>query len=78
MQQPDIVVGLDIGTTKIAVLVGRKNEHGKLELLGLGKSVSPGVTRGVVTHITPTVEAIKKAIEDWEEKTSHRRHNYPK
>lgn len=67
MQQPDIVVGLDIGTTKIAVLVGRKNEHGKLELLGMGKSVSPGVTRGVVTHITPTVEAIKKAVEEAEE-----------
>lgn len=69
MQQPDIVVGLDIGTTKIAVLVGKKNEHGKLELIGMGKAPSPGVTRGVVTHITPTVEAIKKAVEEAEERS---------
>lgn len=69
MQQPDIIVGLDIGTTKIAVLVGRKNEHGKLEVLGMGKAISPGVTRGVVTHITPTVEAIKKAVAEAEEKS---------
>ncbi len=39
----DIVVGLDIGTTKIVAMVGRKNEHGKLEVLGLGKSESLGV-----------------------------------
>ena len=58
----DIVVGLDIGTTKIAVLVGRKNEYGKLEILGMGKAASIGVTRGVVTHITPTVEAIQEAV----------------
>lgn len=72
MQQPDIVVGLDIGTTKIAVLVGKKNEHGKLELLGMGKAPSPGVTRGVVTHITPTVEAIKKAVEEAEERSGYK------
>ena len=61
-EQPEIVVGLDIGTTKIAVLVGRKNEHGKLEVLGMGRSQSIGVTRGVVTHIGPTVEAVKEAV----------------
>jgi cell division protein FtsA len=64
----EIVVGLDIGTTKIAVLVGRRNEHGKLEVLGMGKSESLGVNRGVVTHITPTVEAIEKAVAEAEEK----------
>lgn len=58
-----IIVGLDIGTTKIACLVGKKNEYGKLELLGMGKAESVGVRRGVVSHITPAVEAIKKAIE---------------
>ncbi len=65
--QDEIVVGLDIGTTKIAALVGRKNEHGKLEILGMGKSESIGVNRGVVTRITPTVEAIQKAVAEAEE-----------
>ena len=41
-EQP-IIVGLDIGTTKIAVIAGRKNEFGKLEILGFGKSNSNGV-----------------------------------
>ena len=58
-----IIVGLDIGTTKIACLVGKKNEYGKLELLGMGKAESVGVRRGVVSQITPAVEAIKKAVE---------------
>jgi len=58
-----IIVGLDIGTTKIACLVGKKNEYGKLELFGMGKAESVGVRRGVVSHITPAVEAIRKAVE---------------
>ena len=37
MDAPEIVVGLDIGTTKIACLVGRRTEHGKIEILGMGK-----------------------------------------
>ncbi|MDR9398353.1 cell division protein FtsA [Salibacter sp.] len=68
-QQDEIIVGLDIGTTKIAALVGRKNEHGKLEILGMGKTESIGVNRGVVTHISPTVDAITKAVEEAEEKS---------
>lgn len=59
-----IIVGLDIGTTKIACLVGKKNDYGKLELLGMGKSESVGVRRGVVSHITPAVQAIQKALEE--------------
>lgn len=47
----EIIVGLDIGTTKIVAIVGRQNEYGKLEILGMGKSESLGVTRGVVTNI---------------------------
>lgn len=58
-----IIVGLDIGTTKIACLVGKKNEYGKLEILGIGKAESVGVRRGVVSHITPAVQAIQKAVE---------------
>ncbi|MCO4806406.1 MAG: cell division protein FtsA [Flavobacteriales bacterium] len=59
-----IIVGLDIGTTKIACLVGKKNEYGKLELLGMGKAKSVGVRRGVVSHITPAVQAIRMAVEE--------------
>ena len=70
MQNEDkIVVGLDIGTTKICVLVGRKNEFGKLEILGMGKAVSEGVMRGIVTNIDKTVDAIKKALRQAEEQS---------
>ena len=65
----DIVVGLDIGTTKIVAIVGRKNEHGKLEILGMGRSDSIGVTRGVVSNIDKTVHSIKKAVEEAENKS---------
>lgn len=59
-----IVVGLDIGTTKICVIVGRRNEHGKIEVLGLGKAESAGVTRGVVSNIAKTVKGIVQAVEE--------------
>ncbi len=63
----EFIVGLDIGTTKICVLVGRKNEHGKIEIVGIGKSDSHGVMRGVVSNIDKTVDAIKKAIKEAED-----------
>ncbi len=69
MDAPEIVVGLDIGTTKIACLVGRKTEHGKIEILGMGKSASVGVTRGVVANIEKTVQSIKAAVEEAEAKS---------
>lgn len=59
-----IVVGLDIGTTKIACLVGTKNEHGKLEIISMGKSESLGVSRGIVSNIEKTVQSIKAAVEE--------------
>ena len=65
----EIVVGLDIGTTKIACLVGRKNEHGKIEIIGMGKSESLGVSRGVVSNIEKTVQSIRAAIEEAELKS---------
>jgi len=67
MQKDKIVVGLDIGTTKICAIVGRKNEYGKLEVLGMGKAVSDGVIRGIVTNIDKTVHAISKTIREAEE-----------
>ena len=64
MENDKLIVGLDIGTTKICAIIGRKNEFGKLEVLGMGKAVSDGVDRGIVTNIEKTVNAIQKAVED--------------
>lgn len=66
MSTSDIVVGLDIGTTKIVCMVGRRNEYGKIEILGMGKSESVGVTRGVVSNIDKTVESIRTAVSEAE------------
>ncbi len=66
----EIVVGLDIGTTKIVAMVGRKNEHGKLEILGMGRSESLGVSRGVVANINKTIESIKSAVAEAAEQSN--------
>lgn len=58
----ELVVGLDLGTTKIAAIVGRRNEFGKVEILGVGKAESLGVNRGVVVNIEQTVASIKAAV----------------
>jgi len=58
-----IVVGLDIGTTKICAIVGRRNKNGKIEVLGIGKAESAGVTRGVVSNIDKTVQGIIQAVD---------------
>jgi cell division protein FtsA len=70
MRKEEIIVGLDIGTTKIACLVGRKNEYGKIEIIGMGKSESIGVTRGVVSNIANTVDSIKAAVQEAELKAN--------
>jgi cell division protein FtsA len=59
-----VIVGLDIGTTKIAAIAGRKNEHGKLEILGFGRANSNGVQHGMVLNIDQTIKAIQKAMEN--------------
>lgn len=69
MSKEKIIVGLDIGSTKICALVGRKDEYGKIELLGMGKAESLGVIRGVVANIDKTVEAIAEAIRRAEEES---------
>ena len=65
-ESSDIIVGLDIGTTKICAIVGRRNEHGKIEILGMGKTDSVGVARGVVQNINKTAESIKEAVKQAE------------
>ena len=62
MEAQNISVGLDIGTTKIVAMIGRKNEYDKLEILGIGKSKSLGVHRGVVNNITQTIQSIQQAV----------------
>ena len=64
MKNSNISVGLDIGTTKIVAMVGTKNEFNKVEILGVGKSKSLGVHRGVVNNITQTIQSINQAIEE--------------
>ncbi len=64
MKHSKISVGLDIGTTKIVAMVGDKNEFGKVEILGIGKSKSLGVHRGVVNNITQTIQSIQQAVEE--------------
>jgi cell division protein FtsA len=61
--KPDTVVAVDIGTTKICAIAGRRNKHGKIEVLGFGKVASEGVLRGVVSNIEKTVNAISEAVE---------------
>tara|TARA_A100001011_G_C14262591_1_gene823187 strand:+ start:283 stop:1611 length:1329 start_codon:yes stop_codon:yes gene_type:complete len=64
MKHSSISVGLDIGTTKIVAMVGDKNDFGKVEILGIGKSKSLGVHRGVVNNITQTIQSIQQAVEE--------------
>ena len=62
MKNKNISVGLDIGTTKIVAMVGIKNKYDKLEVIGLGRSKSLGVHRGVVNNITQTIQSIQNAV----------------
>jgi cell division protein FtsA len=61
-EQP-IIVGLDIGTTKVVAMAGRKNEFGKVEILGFGRADSAGVSHGVVMNIEQCIRSIELAIE---------------
>ena len=63
-QEQPIIVGLDIGTTKIAAIAGRKNEFGKLEILGFGRANSNGVKHGQVLNIDETIKAIRMALDN--------------
>lgn len=64
--KPDIIVGLDIGTTKIAVIVAQRNTEGGTDVIGIGTHPSKGLRKGVVINIEATVESIRKAVEEAE------------
>jgi cell division protein FtsA len=69
IKEGEYMVGLDIGTTKISVMIGRKNQYEKLEILGTGRAVSNGVARGIVANIDKTVASIKDAIKEANKKS---------
>ena len=65
-----IIVGLDIGTTKICVIVGQLAENNKLNILGIGKASSQGgVSRGMVANISTVVNAINAAVREAEKQS---------
>ena len=66
MEENKISIGLDIGTTKIVAMIGRRNEYGKVQILGVGRSKSLGVHRGVVNNITQTIQSIQQAVNEAE------------
>ena len=72
MEQEKYAIGLDVGTTKIVVMIGRKNEYGKIEILGIGKAKSLGVHRGVVNNITQTIQSIQQAVQEAENNSGKR------
>lgn len=72
MEKEHIAVGLDLGTTKIVAMIGKRNEYGKLSILGMGEAKSLGVSRGVVNNITQTIASIKSAIEQAETSSGYK------
>ncbi len=68
-QKNRIVAAIDIGTTKIVSLIGQLNEHNRLEILGISRSPSKGVKRGVVLNIEETVNAIQNTINEAQEQS---------
>ncbi len=71
MSTDEIIVGLDIGTTKIAAIVGRKDEYGKVKIVGIGQHPSQGLRRGIVINIDDTVDSIRKAVKQAELLSGH-------
>ena len=66
MEKNELYIGLDIGTTKIVAMIGIVNEYQKLKIIGVGKSKSLGVHRGVVNNISQTIQSIQGAIHEAE------------
>ncbi len=66
MSKSDLIVGLDIGTTKICAVVGELSDDGIIDIVGIGTSASTGLRKGVVVNIEQTVMSVRKALEDAE------------
>jgi cell division protein FtsA len=72
VQKDRIVAAIDIGTTKIVSLIGRLNEQNRLEVLGISRSLSKGVKRGVVLNIEETVNSIQTTVSEVQEQSGLR------
>jgi len=62
----NLIVGLDIGTSKVAAIVGELNEDGEIEVIGIGSTPSRGLKKGVVINLEATVTSIQRAVEEAE------------
>jgi cell division protein FtsA len=72
MEKNELYIGLDIGTTKIVAMIGIVNEYQKLKIIGVGKSKSLGVHRGVVNNISQTIQSIQGAIYEAENNSNEK------
>ncbi len=66
-REPEVVVGLDVGTTKICAVVAEANEQDEIRVIGIGTTPSKGLRKGVVVDIESTVESVGKAVEEAEQ-----------
>ena len=62
----NMIIGLDIGTSKVVAIVGEVNAEGEIEIVGLGSHPSRGLKKGVVVNIESTVQSIQRAVEEAE------------
>ena len=60
------IVGLDIGTTKVCITLAEANDHGSLDIVGVGSAPSKGLRKGVVINLDATIDAVKSAVEEAE------------
>lgn len=65
-RERNLIVGLDIGTSKVAAIVGEVNENGEVEVIGIGTTPSRGLKKGVVINLESTVSSIQRAVEEAE------------
>ena len=62
----NLLVGLDIGTTKVAAIVGEYRGGDEIEIIGIGTAPSKGLKRGIVVNLESTVHSIQRAVEEAE------------
>jgi cell division protein FtsA len=62
----NLIVGLDIGTSKVAAIVGEVSDEGEIEVVGIGSHPSKGLKKGVVVNLETTVQSIQRAVEEAE------------
>lgn len=74
MAETNVVIGLDIGTSKIAAIIGKVTPDGEIEVVGMGSHPSRGLKKGVVVNIDATVDSIQRAIDEAERMSGIKAH----